>query len=661
MLEQIYKWVTPQQLAWLIIAFPLAGAIINGLYALMAARLGKETSKTVTSIIACGLPLLAFAATLTLFITLAGFPTTHRMVTPTLFNWVMTDGLTIDVSLRFDELSLVMCSIVTGVGSLIHIYSAGYMGHDKSYTRYFAYLNLFLTFMLVLVLGDNLLLLFVGWEGVGLCSYLLIGFWFTDLEKAAAGKKAFIVNRIGDAGFLIGMFLLFSTLASAAPEGDHQFNFLNFEMIQQYSAYLFPVATPICLFLFIGAMGKSAQIPLYVWLPDAMAGPTPVSALIHAATMVTAGIYMVARLNFLFVMSPIAMQVIAMVGASTALFAATIGLVQNDIKKVLAYSTVSQLGLMFLALGVGAFSAAIFHLMTHAFFKALLFLAAGSVIHAMHGEQDMRAYGGLKEKMPITCWTTVIATFAIAGIFPFSGFFSKDEILWQTYHTGHFSLWIVAVSAAGLTSFYMFRLLGMTFFGIPRDPARFDKAHESPPSMTMVLMILGVLSLVAGLIGVPEVLGGHNHLHHWLSGVFGTAVVHETSASTHGTEIILMVGSVLWAAIIGFVAWVTYSQAGDWPFRMAQRFKFFYRLLFNKYWIDELVRLIIVRPLVWTSERVLWKFFDAGLIDGGVVHGSGKVVLSWNRLLCRLQNGMVQQYLFFFLIGALLLVWGIVF
>lgn len=661
MLDAIYKWVTPQTLAWAIVALPLSGALINGLYALLAARFGQETSKTATALISCGLPVLSFAATLILFVTLAGFPESHRMVTPSLFIWVATGGLSIDVALRFDELSLIMCSVVTGVGSLIHIYSIGYMAHDKGGTRYFAYLNLFLTFMLILILGDNLLLLFVGWEGVGLCSYLLIGFWFTDPEKAAAGKKAFIVNRIGDAGFLIGMFLLFATLATAVPESEATGNFLDFEVIRQYSAYLLPVATPICLCLFIGACGKSAQIPLYVWLPDAMAGPTPVSALIHAATMVTAGVYMVARLSFLFVLSPFAMQTIAVVGAATALFAATIGLMQNDIKKVLAYSTVSQLGYMFLALGVGAFSAAIFHLMTHAFFKALLFLGAGSVIHAMHEEQDMRAYGGLKEKMPITCWTMVIATFAISGIFPFAGFFSKDEILWQTYHSGHFGLWIIAVLAAGMTAFYMFRLLGMTFFGAPRDPAKFAKAHEAPPSMSMVLMVLGVLSLVGGFVGVPEAIGGANHFHHWLERVFGTSVVHESAGGSQGVEIVLMVSCVLWAAIIGFVAWVTYSQGSDWPSRSAQRFKGVYRLVFNKYWIDEVYDFLFVRPLVWISEKILWKFFDAGMIDGGMVHGSGRVVLGWNRVLTRLQNGMVQQYLFFFLIGAVLLVWGVVF
>ncbi len=661
MLDFIYKIISPQTVAWLIVAFPLAGATINGMRSLVASRFGKETSHSLTSFIGCGFPILSFVFTLVTFLLLIGFPAGQEptMITGPLFQWVLDKTLVVDIGLKFDQLSLVMGLIVTGVGSLIHLYSMGYMGHDEGYTRYFSYLNLFLFFMLLLVLADNLVLLFVGWEGVGLCSYLLIGFWFEDPEKAAAGKKAFVVNRIGDAGFLLGIFLIYTTLAANnLPISEHGFKFFNFEVIQHYRAYLLPYATPICLLLFLGACGKSAQIPLYVWLPDAMAGPTPVSALIHAATMVTAGIYMIARLNFLYVLSPTAMTVVAWVGALTAIFAATIAVTQNDIKKVLAYSTISQLGYMFLGLGVGAFSASIFHLMTHAFFKALLFLGAGSVIHAMSGDNDIRNYGGLKEKMPITCWTFVMGAAAIAGIAPLSGFFSKDEILWHTFHSGHTGLWLIGFIGAGLTAFYMFRLVGLTFFGEPQmSSTKWMKVHESPPSMSSVLLILGFLSVVGGWIGIPEAFGGGNHLHHWLEGVFGKVVVHEEMEVSHAPEIILGVVSVLWALHFAILASVIYAQRKEWPEKIAGRFHFVYELLLNKYWIDELYDFVIVRPLLFISRNILWGVVDEKWIDKYAVMGTGQMVLFWNRCVTRLQTGIVQQYLFFFVIGVILMVW----
>ena len=662
MLDLIYKYVTPQTFAWLIVAFPLAGAVINGLRSVIASRFGKETQRSLTSIIGCGFPIVSFFITLLIFVTLIGFAE-PAMITGPLYKWILSKSLLIDIGLKFDQLSLVMCLVVTGVGSLIHIYSMGYMAHDKGYTRYFAYLNLFLTFMLLLILADNLVLLFVGWEGVRLCSYLLIGFWFEDPEKAAAGKKAFVVNRIGDAGFLLGMFMIYATLAAQnLPAGEHGYRFFNFEVIHQYSAYLLPYATPICLLLFLGACGKSAQIPLYVWLPDAMAGPTPVSALIHAATMVTAGIYMIARLNFLYVLSPTAMTVVACVGAVTAFFAATIGLVQTDIKKVLAYSTISQLGYMFLGLGVGAFSGAIFHLMTHAFFKALLFLGAGSVIHGMGGEQDIRNFGGLKEKMPITAWTFVIGACAISGIFPFAGFFSKDAILWQTFHSGHTFFWVLGFAGAGMTAFYMFRLVGMTFFGSPEmGPSKWMKVHESPPAMASVLLILAGLSVVGGWVGVPEAFGGADRFHYWLAGVFGKTLVHEGVNETHAAEIILTVVSLLWSLHFAILASVIYSQRKEWPAKMAERFRHVYQLLLNKYWVDQIYDFLFLRPLVQVSRNFLWSVVDEKVIDGAGVMGTGRLVLFWNRCVTALQTGVVQQYLFFFVIGAVLILWKFVF
>jgi len=417
----------------------------------------------------------------------------------------------------------------------------------------------------------------------------------------------------------------------------------------------------ICLFLFLGACGKSAQIPLYVWLPDAMAGPTPVSALIHAATMVTAGVYMVCRLSFLYTLAPFAMDVVAVVGGVTAIFAATIGLVQNDIKKVLAYSTVSQLGYMFLAAGVGAFSAAIFHLMTHAFFKALLFLGSGSVIHAMGGEQDIRRYGGLVKKMPVTAWTFVVGSAAIAGIFPLAGFFSKDAILWHAFHSGHWGLWLMGFAGAGMTAFYMFRLVGMTFFGENQsDPEVLRHAHESPPSMIFVLMILAILSGVGGWIGIPEAMGGSDIFHHFLSKALATPV-GELAEGSHTSELILAVASFLWALNFVVVGWVIYTQNRDWPGRIAAKAKGLYTLLLNKYYVDEIYDRLIVGPLRIFSESFLWKIFDATFIDGLLVHGTGRMVGLWNRAVTVVQNGVVQQYLLFFVIGVILIVWKVIF
>ena len=642
---------------WLIVALPLGGAVINGLRSLIAARIGGHPSRVLTALMACGLPLLAFVATVICFVTLIGFPDPSAITGP-LFKWIALDNFVINVELKLDQLSLIMALVVTGVGSLIHIYSIGYMAHDEGFARYFSYLNLFLFFMLLLVLGSNLLLMFVGWEGVGLCSYLLIGFWFEDHEKAAAGKKAFIVNRIGDAGFLLGIFLIVATLQSshAVTDGDY----FSFATLKMSATALIPMATPICLLLFLGACGKSAQIPLYVWLPDAMAGPTPVSALIHAATMVTAGVYMVTRLSFLYTLAPLAMETMAVVGAVTAIFAGTIALVQNDIKKILAYSTVSQLGYMFLAAGVGAFSVAIFHLVMHAFFKALLFLGAGSVIHAMHGEQDIRKYGGLKEKMPITTWTFVIGSAALSGIFPLAGFFSKDAILWHVYSSGHVGLWLSGFCGAGLTAFYMFRLVGMTFFGETNiAPDLWRKVHESTPSMAFVLLILAILSVIGGWIGIPAALGGADHFQHWLQSTVASRLVSEEGS--HTTELILMVLSFLWALHFVIMAWVIYTQKREWPGSIADKMRGAYQLLVRKYFVDEIYDRLIVRPIQNFSKKFLWQIFDATFIDGLIVHGTGRMVGFWNRAVTAVQNGVVQQYLLFFVIGVILIVWKVMF
>lgn len=656
MLDSLYQMVSIQTLAWLIVAFPLVGAAVNALIAVGTAKREMGSYRSLVSFFGVMLPFMAFAAALAIFLTMTSFEGADpSFITGPLIHWAVTPGLVIDIGLKMDQLSIVMALVVSGVGSLIHLYSIGYMGHDEGYARYFSELNLFLFFMLILVLADNLILMFVGWEGVGLCSYLLIGFWFEDKAKARAGTKAFIVNRIGDAFFLAGLFLVYAVMASAnAPV---EAGYFNFEMMSRYNAYFVPAATLISLLLFGGAIGKSAQIPLYVWLPDAMAGPTPVSALIHAATMVTAGVYMVVRMNFLFALSPVALNVVASVGAATALFAATMGLTQTDLKKILAYSTISQLGYMFLAAGVGAFSAAIGHLVTHAFFKALLFLCAGSVIHSLAGEQDIRNMGGLRYRMPVTCWTFVIAALAIAGIAPASGFFSKDAILWQAFERGQYLLWAVGFAAAGLTAFYMFRAVGMVFFGETNVPLeKFKRAHESPTSMLVPLILLAFLSLLGGVIEVPQVLGGTDRLGHWLSRLIVYEVAHAPDESTKANEMILMVVTLLWSLHFVVLGWVIYAQKREWPVAVAMRFGFVYKLVANRYYVDEIYDRLVVRPLNWVSTKILWQTVDDTLVDGLGVHGTARAVGVWASIVSMAETGVLQQYLLYFLIGAVVIV-----
>jgi len=613
----------------LIVVLPLVGFLVNGLA-------GNRLGKGFVSAVGCGLPIVSFLITVKCFIDLkAG---NYAPLVENAYTWATVGESAFGISFYFDRLSAVMTLIVTGVGSLIHIYSIGYMHQDKSYARYFAYLNLFLFFMLLLVLGKTLLVLFVGWEGVGLASYLLIGFWFEDMEKARAGKKAFIANRIGDAGFLLGMFVLYSTLGTL--EMDRINAAFSTSPLPAVSASL------IGVLLFIGATGKSAQIPLYVWLPDAMAGPTPVSALIHAATMVTAGVYMIARLAPIYMHAPEASELVAVVGALTALFAATIAITQTDIKKVLAYSTVSQLGFMFVALGVGAYGVAVFHVYTHAFFKACLFLGAGSVIHALSGEQDIRKMGGLARKIPITFVTFAIATAAIAGIPPLAGFFSKDEILWFAFASergGSTLLWMVMSLTALMTAFYMFRLLWLTFFGRSRmDHEVEHHVHESPLSMTSVLAILAVLSAIGGFFSVPHFLEPQlplpavpDSLHHYEKLLVGIAV------------------AIGLAGLAG--AAYVYGGTGARAERLRSRFAGVHRVLYDKYYVDELYDAVIAKPLLWISDRVFLRIGDRALIDG-TLNGMAALAQRAAGLLGRVQTGSLHFYAFLVLTGMVAVV-----
>ncbi len=672
----------------LIPLFPFLGFVVN-------ATLGRRLPKQVSGLIATGAMGLAFGVSaVTVWQLLHLEPVGGvRAIEERVYTWISSGTLQIPIAFRVDPLAAVMILIVTGIGALIHLYSTAYM-HEESdgeYARYFAYLNLFAAFMLVLVLGASFPVMFIGWEGVGLCSYLLIGFWFTKQSAADAGKKAFIVNRIGDFGFLLGMLALFWA-----------FGTLDFQQLASRVAALPPdaasfgtatVLTGATLLLFLGATGKSAQIPLYVWLPDAMEGPTPVSALIHAATMVTAGVYMIGRNAVLFSHAPFTLDVIAVVGVLTALVAGTIGLVQNDIKRVLAYSTVSQLGYMFLAMGVGAYAAGIFHLYTHAFFKALLFLGSGAVIHALHGEQDLRHMGGLRKALPTTYWTFLIGTLAIAGVPFLSGFFSKDEILWKTFSGGHTVLWAVALVTAFLTATYMFRLLYLAFFGERRrhgdartawrtahhDPhahaphsarhARHGRLHDAPPAMAIVLIVLAIGSVVAGFIGIPHALGGGNRIEAFLEPSFhevgrlgseaaAGAPAPAAAAEHHpdtGTELGLMAVSVV-VALAGIgVATFYFRRKPDAADALAARFGGLQRLLLNKYYVDEVYDAVIVQPIKRVSGSVLWRGVDAGLIDG-TVNGVGLVVRGWSAVLRRLQTGSVRAYAMSLFVGVVVIV-----
>jgi NADH-quinone oxidoreductase subunit L len=646
-------------LIWIIPLLPLIGVAINGLF-------GRRMTRGAVGLVACGTVAAALLVAVGAVVQLAGLPAEERVFEVAVASWMplgdVGAGHELNIAWEFalDPLSAVLLLVVTGVGFLIHVYSVGYMSHEKDHARFFVYMNLFMAMMLMLVLAGNLLVLFVGWEGVGLCSYLLIGFFYdqpfdkrTGLSCADAGRKAFIVNRIGDFTFLIGMLYIVV-----------EFGTLNFGELREIFTTGEPAAwllTGVGLLLFIGACGKSAQIPLYVWLPDAMAGPTPVSALIHAATMVTAGVYMVCRMSPLYSHAPEALAVVAAVGALTAIFAATMGVTATDIKKVLAYSTVSQLGYMFAAAGVGAYIAAMFHLMTHAFFKALLFLGAGSVIHGMHGEQEITEMGGLKAKMPTTYRTFLVATLAIAGIFPLAGFFSKDEILWGAWSGGHKWVWGLLAIAAVLTAFYMTRLLYLVFYGKFRgDDETWGKVHESSRSMTLPLVVLAVLSVVGGWIGIPKILSfgrDLNFFHHWLEpavvavGGHGGAHGAEVAAHSGGMEMMLIV-IALALAISGIaLGWTIYSREGV-AARMATASGPVYTLLRNLYWVDELYEAFLLRPFYALSR--FFTAFDRWVVDG-LVNAAGVVSEMTGQVIKLFQTGVVRHYALLFLVGVVVL------
>ena len=651
----------------LIPLLPFAGFLVN-------ASVGRRLPKAVSGGLASAVMVASFLVSVQQVWALAALPAGERAVSQTVFTWIASGDFVLDLAFRLDPLSAVMILIITGIGSLIHIYSTAYMHEetDSEFARYFSYLNLFVFFMLLLVLGSNFLVMFVGWEGVGLCSYLLIGYYYTKKTAGDASKKAFIVNRVGDYAFILGTLLALVT-----------FGTLDFQQIASQVAALPPEVTfgtfsLITLLLFIGATGKSAQIPLYTWLPDAMEGPTPVSALIHAATMVTAGVYMIGRNAVLFEAAPITLTLVAVVGTLTAIFAGTIAIVQNDIKRVLAYSTVSQLGYMFLAMGVGAFGAGIFHLFTHAFFKALLFLGSGAVIHALHHEQDIRRMGGLRTKLPVTYWTFLVGSIAIAGVPPLAGFFSKDEILFYTFYNGYQWLWVVGLITSLLTATYMFRLVFLTFHGEYRGghgahghdaghghheagPVVHAGIHDAPPAMATALVILAIGSAAVGFLGVPHALGGHNQFGEWLHpsfvapGAHAVAAVASDETAKIALERLLMAISVLVAfsgIALAFGVWVRRPEIAE---RAAAQFPGLHRLLLNKYYVDEAYDAAIVHPIHRLSQDGLWRGMDVKVVDGAV-NGAGQVVGGLSAVLRLVQTGSVRSYAASTFLGAVVIV-----
>jgi NADH-quinone oxidoreductase subunit L len=632
------------ELFYLVILLPLAGFLINAFFGKKITSLkGGEKISGAISTLAVFIPFLISTGILFEFLSM---DEGSRSVYINYFSWITAGNFSADFSYLIDPLSICLLLVVTGVGSLIHLYSIGYMHGDPGFARYFSYLNLFIFAMLNLILADNFLLIFLGWEGVGLCSYLLIGFWYEQKFTGEAAKKAFVVNRIGDFGFMIAMFLIFTNFGSLQIS-----TFL--DGLTGYSIGD-PLLIAIALLFFLGAAGKSAQIPLFVWLPDAMAGPTPVSALIHAATMVTAGVYLLARTSLLYAMAPTAMMVVLVVAIFTALMAASIALKQNDIKKVLAYSTVSQLGFMFVALGVGAFWIAIFHLITHAFFKALLFLGSGSVIHAMNGEQDIRNMGGLKDKLKITYVTFFIGSIAIAGIPPLAGFFSKDEILYRTYLNSGIPFYLIVLLTAGLTAFYMFRLVALTFYGKPRYDQNKIHPHESPSTMTIPLIVLAVLSIVGGFIGLPHFTGLPNLLESWLAPVFINAnavleTLHPPIEHSIEFELMLVAASVIVASIAIFLSYKRFSKQEIFGAE-----KGFGKVLEEKYYVDEAYDKVIIEPVKNVSDKFLWRIFDVKIIDGAV-NGLARMISGWGFDWRKIQTGIIQDYTTISVAGVILI------
>jgi NADH-quinone oxidoreductase subunit L len=654
MLDVIYRYISLQTLIWLIAVIPLAGALLCGLISSIYAAGKGSGPRSLISFIGCIASLLSLAAASALFFTLIGFEVgAPSAITGGLFEWTALQNITINVGFKVDQLSMIFSLIIAGLGFLVHIYSMGFMSRVAGYARYVALINLFLFFMQIIVLSDNLILMFVGWEGVGICAYFLIGFWFDDKHRVASAMKFFIMDRVGDVMLLAAIFLIFGAMSAAGVSGD----VFGFDLMSRYGAYFLPVSTWLSLLLFMGAISKSVQVPLHTWLLGSMSAPLPATALLFTATMVMAGVYMIVRLNFIFALSSTALQTVAIVGAITALVAATMGLVENNIKRILACATMSQLGYIFMAIGVGAFSVAILHVVMSAFFLPLIFLAAGNVIHALDGETDIRRMGGLKYRMPITAWCFIIGAIALAGIIPASGFFSRDAILWQAFERGHFWLWLPGFICAGLTSFYIFRAAGSIFSGDTSIPSeKFKKVVDAPVSMLMPVMLLTTLAALGGILGVPEALGGSDRLISWLGEIMPYELSRAPGEESKAAEIVLGVITVLWSIHFSVLGWIIYAQKRDLPDRVAEKLAPLYKVVLNGYYFDWFYRNIIAAPIVWFSKNILERVIFDALVDGLIIGGSVRLTEFLSRAASASQNGVLRQYLLYFLIGAVVIV-----
>lgn len=654
MLETLYQHISIQTLATLVLVLPLVGAAINGIISLATAHSQTDRTRAASSFIGTSSALLSFAGTIFITVTLAGIQRAEpSFITGSLISWVVNDGLIVNIGLTFDQLSTLTALTITAVGFFAHLYAVGYMARETSGARFFALMNLFLFCMLLTVLSDNLVAMFAGWEGIGITSYLMISHWFEGEGNAGVATRAIVIDHVGTVAFLIGVFLVFGVMGAAGTSPGT--GLFAVDAIERHAAWFLPVATLVCTAFFIAAAVRSAQLPFFIWLTDSMAGPTPASAFMHATCMVAAGIYLIARLNFLFVLSHHVLQAMTIVGATTALVAALIGVMQTDLKKILAFSTVSQLGFMFVAAGLGAFSVSVFHLTAHAFFKALLFFSAGAAIQALRGQRDITRMGGLKDRMPITAWTFIIAAAALSGIPPTSGFASLDSILWQAFERGHYFIWFMCFLSTGLTSFYIFRAAGLAFFGEPNAPLD-DVRHAQEPKLSMVvpMMILAAVSLLGGLASWPAMLGGANRIMSWLSG----AVAYETSRApgihTQGTELIVTGITLLWVIHFAIIGWIIYAQKRDVPERMAARFRRTHSLIVKSLYLDFCFEWIVVRPTMWISKRVLSDEIDATFIRGLLFDGTGRVVGLAARFAHAIQTGQLQMYLIYSIIGTVI-------
>lgn len=655
MLEFLYNLFSLQMVIWLIVAIPLGGAMINGLIAISLAH--KETfgMKSISTAVGVLAPIFSLLLTIAVFVTLSGFDrTAPSAITGPLLKWVALPGFVVEAGLKFDQLALVMALVVCLVGSLIHIYSAGYMTNDPGYARFFALLNLIMFFTLLVILADNIILMFFAWEGVAVTTYFLTNFWHQNSGGAETGIKMFLVGRLGSVFLLLGIFLIFGVMSAAGVETES--GVFNFVTIERYGAYFVPVATFLSLFIFAAIVCASSQVPMHVWLQDSARAPIPASAFVQSVGVVAISIYLLARLNFIFALSPLALEIMAYTGTATALYAAGQALVARDIGKILAYSTISQTGMMLAAAGVGAFSVAVLHFVMHALFKALLFLSAGSVVLSLGGNQNIEGMGGLRYKMPITTWTFVFAALSLAAVAPISGFFSVNAVLWQAYDRGHSFLWLMAFIGQGITSFYIFRAAGSAFFGATNIPLdRYKKIQESAVLMVFPLMILSTFVILGGIVAVPKVLGGADSLITWLSSLVSYEVGHAPKVGSNA-ELILMVICVLWSAHFAILSWLIYSQKRDWPELIAEKMSWFYRVFARGFYIDAIYGALVAGPIKWFSRRVVGDTVNSTFMDGIIINGTARAAGFISELAEVSHNGVLERYLLYFLIGVALVV-----